>query len=163
MIIHHKAAVDMSKDILKTSRHDTILDFARKVILNQSYEINYMKSLLNNKKNKIINTENSNELLPNIFKIYYPNVYKNLVCEENHFKFHSHKMSDSMYVKHMIAHHNTALLSKLIVKSTKNQQIFALAQIIALDQTREIFYLSTLYKSIKNSWRNNINILYNYI
>jgi len=105
---------------------------------------------------------NENEVLPNIFKIYYPNVFKNLTCDESHFNFHPHKMSDSMYIKHMISHHNTALeLSKLIIKSTTNQQILVLAQIISLDQTKEIFYLSTLYKTIKAKW--NTNILYSLI
>jgi len=67
-----------------------------------------------------------------------------------------------MYIKHMISHHNTALeLSKLIIKSTSNHKLFVLAQIISLDQTKEIFYLSTLYKSIKTSWQNKVNFLYN--
>jgi len=127
---------------------------------------NYKNNLYIIKKhtiNKIkINTKNFNEVLPNIFKIYYPNVFKNLTCDESHFNFHPHKMSDEMYVNHMISHHNTALeLSKLIIKSTTNQQILVLAQIISLDQAKEIFYLSTLYKTIKTSW--NTNILYNII
>jgi len=162
MIIHHKAAVIMSKLILKTSKVDIILDFARKIIINQSYEIDYMKSILNSNKKLKINTKNDNEVLPNIFKIYYPNIFKNLTCDETHFNFHSHKMSDSMYIKHMISHHNTAIeLSKLIIRSTTNQQILVLAQIISLDQTKEIFYLSTLYKTIKANW--NTNILYSLI
>jgi uncharacterized protein (DUF305 family) len=162
MITHHKAAVIMSKMILKTSKIDTLLHFARKIITNQSYEINYMKSILENIKKLKINKINENEVLPNLFRIYHPNIYKNLTCDESHFNFHSHKMSDSMYIKHMISHHNTALeLSKLIIKSTTNQQILSLAQIISLDQTKEIFYLSTLYKSIKTNW--NTNILYSLI
>jgi hypothetical protein len=162
MIIHHKAAVIMSKLILKTSKIDTILDFARKIIINQSYEIDYMQSLLDNIKKIKTNKRNNNDVLPNIFKIYYPDVFKNLECDESHFHFHPHHMSDSMYIKHMISHHNTALeLSKLIIKSTSNHKLFVLAQIISLDQTKEIFYLSTLYKSIKTSWQNKVNFLYN--
>jgi uncharacterized protein (DUF305 family) len=164
MIVHHQAALGMSYSVLKTSRNDIILDFARKIIINQSYEVDYMKSLLSNIKKLKVNTQTYNEPLPNLFKIYYPDIYKNLTCNESHFNFHPHNMSDSLYVEHMIAHHNTALLlSKLIIRSTSNQQILALAQIITLDQAKEIFYLSTLLKSIKTSWQNKVNNLYSLI
>jgi hypothetical protein len=57
----------------------------------------------------------------------------------------------------MISHHNTALeLSKLVIVSTKNSQILALAQIINLDQSKEIFELYFLEKSLNNYWRNFI-------
>jgi len=44
MIVHHKAALGMSYSILKTSHNDVLLDFARKIIINQSYEVDYMIS-----------------------------------------------------------------------------------------------------------------------
>jgi uncharacterized protein (DUF305 family) len=50
MIVHHQAAIDMSKMINKSSTNDTILDFARNIILNQTKEINYMKTLYNETK-----------------------------------------------------------------------------------------------------------------
>ena len=63
----------------------------------------------------------------------------------------------------MISHHNTALeLSKLIISSTKNSQILALAQTINLDQSKEIFELYFLEKSLKKHWRNSFVPFKNY-
>lgn len=73
-------------------------------------------------------------------------------------------MTDSEYVTHMISHHNTALeLSELIIVSTKNSQILTLAQLIILDQSKEIFELDVnkvllsppiifKKKSLNNHW-----------
>jgi uncharacterized protein (DUF305 family) len=90
----------------------------------------------------------------------YPIVFQNLKCGESHFKFNhhdNHNMTDSEYVTHMIAHHNTALeLSNLIIVSTKNSQILALAQLIILDQSKEFFELFFLEKSLNNHWMKSI-------
>ena len=160
MIVHLQAAVDMSEIIKKSSINDTILFFARNIIFNQSREINIMKTLyIENKysKNKFNTTYKPFE---NTFKSLYPFIFENLQCDESHFNFsHStnHHMNDLEYVKHMISHHNTALeLSKLIIESTKNTQILALAQIISLDQSKEIFELYFLEKSINKHWTNLI-------
>jgi len=57
----------------------------------------------------------------------------------------------------MISHHNTALeLSKLIIVSTQNSQILTLAQTINLEQSKEIFELYFLEKSLDNYWKNNL-------
>jgi len=53
------------------------------------------------------------------------------------------------------ANHNTALeLSNLIIISTRNSQI--LAQIIILYQSKEIFELYFLEKSLNNHWMKSI-------
>jgi uncharacterized protein (DUF305 family) len=63
----------------------------------------------------------------------------------------------------MISHHNTALeLSKLIIESTKNNQILALAETINLEQSKEIFELYFLEKSLNNHWRNSFIPFKNY-
>ena len=64
-------------------------------------------------------------------------------------------MNDLEYVKHMISHHNTALeLSKLIIESITNSKILAFAQIISIDQSKEIFELYFLEKALNQDWRN---------
>jgi hypothetical protein len=151
----------------------TILAIARNVIINQTKEIYFMKNLYINLKdtnsqffmNNMLNKKNkkntTNEPLMNNFKSDYPFIFQNLKCDESHFNINYHNMNDSEYVKHMIAHHNTALeLSKLIIISTKNHQILVLAQIISLDQSKEIFELYFLEKSLNNHWRNSFTLLY---
>jgi hypothetical protein len=159
MIIHHKAAVDMSKIIYKSSTNDTILSFARNIIFNQTKEIYFMKTLYIDIKYSINEKNTSNRPLRNTFKSEYPNIFQDLKCDESHFNFNhhsNHNMTNEQYVKHMISHHNTALeLSKLIIVSTKNPQILALAQLINLDQSKEIFELYFLEKSLKNHWINS--------
>ncbi len=81
MIIHHQAAIDMSKLISKSSTNDTILAFARNIIFNQAREIYVMKTLyIENKYSK--NEQNtSNKPLRNTFQSDYPFIFQNLIRE----------------------------------------------------------------------------------
>ena len=51
MIPHHQVAVDMSKRLLLHTNHSYLMEFCRKLILEQQGEIFYMNSLLLNKYN----------------------------------------------------------------------------------------------------------------
>ncbi len=57
MIPHHQVAIDMSKRLLLHTNHSYLMDFCRKLILDQQGEIYYMNNLLQNKY------EHSSELL----------------------------------------------------------------------------------------------------
>ena len=46
MIPHHQVAVDMSKRLLMHTNHSYLMDFCRKLIIDQQYEITQMKDLL---------------------------------------------------------------------------------------------------------------------
>ena len=48
MIPHHQVAVDMSIRVLKHTNNQTIIKLANDIIINQKYEIWYMKNLLIN-------------------------------------------------------------------------------------------------------------------
>ena len=48
MIPHHQVAIDMSKRLLLHSNHSYLIDFCRKLIIDQQYEIYYMNNLLKN-------------------------------------------------------------------------------------------------------------------
>ena len=48
MIPHHQVAVDMSKRLLLHTNNSYLIDFCRKLILDQQYEIYYMNNILNN-------------------------------------------------------------------------------------------------------------------
>ena len=160
MIIHHQVAIDMSKLISKSSSNNIILEKARNMIFNQTNEVNYMKTLYIDTKYSINEVNTKNKPLISTFETEYPIIYKNLKCDETHFKLDhhtNHNMSDLEYLKHMISHHNTALeLSKLVIVSTKNSQILALAHIINLSQSKEIFELYFLEKSLKTNLHNFI-------
>jgi len=51
MIPHHQVAVDMSKRLLLHTNHSYLLDFCRKLIIDQQGEIYTMNNLLKNKYN----------------------------------------------------------------------------------------------------------------
>jgi len=51
MIPHHQVAIDMSKRLLLHTNHSYLLDFCRKLIIDQQGEIFMMNNLLNNKYN----------------------------------------------------------------------------------------------------------------
>ena len=48
MIPHHQVAIDMSKRLLLHSNHSYLIDFCRKLIIDQQYEIYHMNNLLRN-------------------------------------------------------------------------------------------------------------------
>ena len=156
MILHHQAAIDMSKLINKSSTNDEILAIARNIIFNQTNEIYFMKKFYIETKYSINEKNTTNKPLKNIFQSEYSSIFKKLNCNESHFNFNHHNMSDSQYVKHMISHHDTALkLSKLAIISTQNSRILVLAHNINLNQSKEIFELYFLEKSLKHHWRNS--------
>ena len=51
MIPHHQVAIDMSYRLLLHTNHSYLMDFCRKLIIDQQGEIYYMNSLLENKYN----------------------------------------------------------------------------------------------------------------
>jgi uncharacterized protein (DUF305 family) len=51
MIPHHQVAIDMSKRLLLHTNHSYLLDFCRKLIIDQQGEIYYMNNLLKNTYN----------------------------------------------------------------------------------------------------------------
>ena len=51
MIPHHQVAIDMSKRLLLHTNHSYLLDFCKKLIIDQEGEIYYMNNLLNNTYN----------------------------------------------------------------------------------------------------------------
>ena len=51
MIPHHQVAIDMSKRLLLHTNNNYLIDFCRKLIIDQQGEIYYMNNLLNNTYN----------------------------------------------------------------------------------------------------------------
>jgi len=78
----------MSQLIQMNSRDDYILNYARKVIYNQSMEVNLMEQLLNSIPN--VQNEKScnfgNTLLSIRVNELYPGIFTNFKCDNSHFE-----------------------------------------------------------------------------
>lgn len=166
MIPHHEVAVYMSQNHLNNTTNPIILNILRNIIRIQTYEINTMKdaSVKNGNVNEmtLLNDEMSlNEVKMN--KTYKasqgdftpPNKYAitNTFCDPsffniNHNSHNLHHMTDEMYIKHMIPHHQVAVdMSKRILKTTTNDFIIYLAYRIIRAQQSEIAELHNLANS----------------
>lgn len=166
MITHHEVAVDMSKTHLQHTTNPLIIDILIDVIRVQTFQIHLMEESqteLNIKSNKNTNIRSS----PNAYRYTQgdftkPNIQhiSDTYCDPSFFDAsHSknlHKMTDIMYIEHMIPHHQVAIdMSKRILESTNNNFIIDLAYKIIYSQQLEIFKLSELLKS-KNMFESTI-------
>jgi uncharacterized protein (DUF305 family) len=187
MIKHHNVAIKMSQLIQMNSSDDYILSYARRIIYNQTMEVNLMEKLLKSIPN--VQNEKScncgNSLISTKVEELYPGIFTNAKCDNSYFenfgntpiqmtidsiyellpgkqiegftdvKLHENqKITDKEYVDHMVAHRRSGVeLAKIILKSTKEPKILALAQNIVLDQEKEMFELVHLHNCIKYSWR----------
>ena len=149
MIKHHEVAVYMSESHLHNTKNPRILDILRNVIRLQNYEINIMKdSKLINNTNAEFNDEMSNKNFKMDKSYRYtqgdftkPNTpyLSNTFCDPGFFNMsHNkklHSMTDTMYIQHMIPHHQVAVdMSKKILKTTNNDFIIDLAYKIIHNQ-----------------------------
>ena len=148
------------------TKNPIILDILRNVIRLQKYEINLMKDSKIINANKIFNDEMSKNIKmdhsyistqgdftkPNT--LYLSDTY----CDPSFFKMtHTNlHMTDTMYIKHMIPHHQIAVdMSKKILKTSNNDFIIDLAYKIIHSQQLEISRLYHLSKS-KNMFESTI-------
>ena len=88
MIKHHNVAIKMSQLIQINSSDDYILNYARKVIYNQSNEVVLMERLLNSIPN--VQNEKSqyfkNSILSTRVNELYPGIFSNFKCDNSHFE-----------------------------------------------------------------------------
>ena len=170
MIKHHEVAVYMSESHLHNTKNPRILDILRNVIRLQNYEINIMKdSKLINNTNAEFNDEMSNKNFKMDKSYRYtqgdftkPNTpyLSNTFCDPGYFNMdhnkNLHSMTDTMYIQHMIPHHQVAVdMSKKILKTTNNDFIMDLAYKIIHNQQLEINNLYYLSKT-PNMFESNI-------
>ena len=129
----------------------------RELIWTQNYEILLMKDLLNN---NVLNVTRENKInqkyKPTITDFEKPNYLEisNTYCDPHFFDPEKHmehlkhmKLTDEMYIKHMIPHHQVAVdMSKVLLKNTKNDFMIYLAYRIIRSQQKEILLLNDLLK-----------------
>ena len=171
MITHHEVAVYMSEKHLHNTKNPIIFDILRNLIRVQNYEINIMKNtkIVKNPNNEF-NDEMSNKNITMDKSYRYtqgdftnPNTpyLSDTYCDPSFFDItHSknlHNMTDEMYIKHMIPHHQVAVdMSKRILNTTNDDFIIDLAYKIIYSQQLEI---SKLYNLSKSKYMFESNIL----
>ena len=170
MITHHEVAVYMSENHLHNTKNPIILGILRNIIRLQNYEINLMKdSKIINNTNDEFNDQMSNKniKMDNLYRTTQGDFTKpntpylsNTFCDPSFFNMSHNKMlhgmTDAMYIKHMIPHHQVAVdMSKKILNTTKNDFIIYLAYRIIRSQQLEIANLYYLTKS-KNMFESSI-------
>ena len=169
MIPHHQVAVDISIEMQQKSNNPVMQDILRQLIWTQNREIMMMKDNLKNlpdnisydqiKMNKhYINTildftetasDTTTKCNPEFFN------------PELHKQYMSHmKLDETMYLKHMIPHHQVAVnMSKTLLKNTNNDFMIYLAYRIIRSQQNEINYMNQLLQNIQGwSWESSLII-----
>ena len=72
-------------------------------------------------------------------------------------------INDKKFLESMIVHHQVAIkMSEIISKSSTNDTILDFARNIIFKQSKEIFELYFLEKSLNNHWRNSFIPFKNY-
>ena len=157
MIPHHQVAVDISILLQKKTKNPMMQKILRELIWTQNYEILLMKDLLNN---NVLNVTRENKInqkyKPTITDFEKPNYLEisNTYCDPHFFDPEKHmehlkhmKLTDEMYITHMIPHHQVAVdMSKVLLKNTKNDFMIYLAYRIIRSQQKEILLLNDLLK-----------------
>jgi len=155
MIPHHQVAVDISIELQKKS--PIMRKILRELIWTQKYEIQLMKELLYNLPKKVSHKNrmmrdytitNSDFMKPNKVEVtntYYDPHFFN--PEEHKKHMLKMKLTDEMYIKHMIPHHQVAVdMSKKLLLNTKNDFMINFAYRIIRSQQQEIVLLNDLLK-----------------
>ena len=153
MIPHHQVAVDISYMLQKKTRNPLMQKILRELIWMQEYEI----KLMNIAKEKL--PEGDMSSLDDMSRLYIPTLsdytepntldLTDTYCDphffdpEAHMKhMHHMELTDEMYIKHMIPHHQVAVdMSKVLLKNTKNDFMIYLAYRIIRSQQAEIVML----------------------
>ena len=170
MIPHHQVAVDISVMLQKKTKNPIMQEILRKLIWTQRYEIDLMKSI----KSRLPHNDMSSDkaqmnpvYIPTKSDYRKPNTVglTNTYCDphffdpEKHMKHMKHmKLNDTMYIKHMVPHHQVAVdMSKVLLKNTKNDFMIYLAYRIIHSQQAEIILLNDLLD--KNMFRYQSNLI----
>jgi uncharacterized protein (DUF305 family) len=179
MITHHEVAVYMSENQLHNTNNPIIFDILRNIIRLQNYEINLMKDakmkygakikdgakmnyakMNNDTKMKYAKMNNSYRYTQGDFTKPNTPDLSNTFCDPSFFNMahnkNLHSMTDTMYIQHMIPHHQVAVdMSKRLLKTTKNAFLTDLAYKIIHNQQLEIMKLYYLLES-KYMFESNI-------
>jgi uncharacterized protein (DUF305 family) len=159
MIPHHVVAIDMSKELIKTSRNPIMLALARNIIRHQSYEVWEMRRMMANlETDNMYSSENlfdsKQKGIKSKFNYYEPNKSRHTgdSCDplffdpDAHMKHMSHMpVTDIAFLQHMIPHHQVAVdMSQRLLLHSKNSYTRQLCQDIILEQEAEILLMNQM-------------------
>lgn len=133
MIPHHKAAIEMSKSLLKYGgENEQIKEIAENIVKGQSEEIDQMKNMIKCiESNPQIDEKKEQEYLKEYNKMFAKNMN-----EKDKSKINS---VDKAFAIGMIKHHEMAItMAQDVLKYTNNQDIINLANNIIKSQNSEI-------------------------
>ena len=158
MIPHHQVAIDISIMLQRTSTNPNMQELLRKLIWTQNYEIFLMQYIQNNNYTQLSNDNEMNKIYINTLGDFSaPNQpgLSNTYCDPHFFNPKEHanhlkhmNITDEMYIKHMIPHHQVAVdMSKVLLKNTSNDFMIYLAYRIIRSQQHEIILLTEMLKS----------------
>jgi len=168
MIPHHQVAVDISIKLQQKTKSPIMHEILRKLIWMQNYEIKLMNLALKNLPNGDISLSKNmfREYIPTISDYIKPNNVglTNTYCDPDFFdpishmkNMHHMELSDEMYIKHMIPHHQVAVdMSKVLLKNTTNDFMIYLAYRIIRSQQGEIIMLDNLLKKSTYKYASNL-------
>ena len=166
MIPHHQVAIDISIMLQKKSNNPIMQDILRKIVWVQNYEIAMMKDILNKLPDNISLIKDNKPYIPTVSDFTTPNTLNltKTYCDPNFFDPEKHmkhmedmELTDTMYIHHMIPHHQVAVdMSKILLKNTKNDTMINLAYRIIRSQQEEIALLDDL---LENEYNHKSNIL----
>jgi len=164
MIPHHIVAIDMSKELIKTSSNPIMLAMARNIIRHQSYEVWEMKRMMENlEPDNMFSAENlfnsKQREIKSKLAYYEPKKSRHMgdSCDplffkpDAHMKHMSHMpVTDISFLKHMIPHHQVAVdMSQRLLLHSKNSYTRQLCQDIILEQESEILLMNQMLEYTK--------------
>ena len=159
MIPHHVVAIDMSKELIKTSRNPIMLALARNIIRHQSYEVWEMKRMMANlEPDNMFSSENlfnsKEKQIKSKFNYYEPKKSRHIgdSCDplffdpDAHMKHMSHMpVTDIAFLEHMIPHHQVAVdMSQRLLLHSKNSYTRQLCFDIITEQESEILLMNQM-------------------
>ena len=170
MIPHHQVAVDISYMLQKKTRNPLMQKILRELIWMQEYEI----KLMNIAKEKL--PEGDMSSLDDMSRLYIPTLsdytepntldLTDTYCDphffdpEAHMKhMHHMELTDEMYIKHMIPHHQVAVdMSQRLLLHSKNSYTRQLCQDIILEQEAEILLMNQMLE-YTDRWNYSSNLV----
>ena len=150
--------VDMSNLLIPKIRDPVILHLCRNIIRKQEYEIWEMTMMKRRISDTVFEEGYSiREDRPSKLEVYYPKLStsRDGECDPAFFKpdEHAHHMSDmkltdKMYLEHMIPHHQVAIdMSRRLLMHTNHSYLMDFCSQLIIDQQGEIFYMNQLLQN----------------
>jgi uncharacterized protein (DUF305 family) len=164
MIPHHQVAVAVAKQTYGTSVNQIIREFCRQIIWQQEYEITQMEAMIGRLPQPFSTARAKLRFTQSLYDFYNPPtlaMVKQPVCVPMHFQVSGHlppnmpPMSDEAFLKHMAAHHATAVkMAKTQMRTTDNSFISALCYDLIHQQELELVKMNEMIAN--RAWETSV-------